>query len=226
LPQQIVLFSVIIYDFLVPFFFFFSLLISILPLRLATGKYIVKAGSENENTSGDEKDNPPVLHAGPLVDHMTGHHGSQQTHQIGHTIGDGDEEAGEAGGEIQVVDLEAGVDGSIQAHADDEDKAGEPQAVVDKAHGDQGHGGSILAQTVHQLADNGDGTVPPDEAVGQYAKQNGQDPHGQVGQRGYQTIGLDVHIQDSIHIGGQHGHQRFIAIVLTRMGHQNGIKGR
>jgi len=109
LPQQIVLFSVIIYDFLP----FFSLLISILPLRLATGKYIVKAGSENENTSGDEKDNPPVFHAGPLVDHMTGHHGSQQTHQIGHTIGDGDEKAGEAGGDIQVVDLEAGVDGSM-----------------------------------------------------------------------------------------------------------------
>lgn len=79
------------------------------------------------------------------IDQIAGRNWRQQTGQIGRAVGQRHQEAGEARRNVQMVDLEAGVDAAVQAHADRQHGDGGHTTATGVRGDDQTDGRSVLA---------------------------------------------------------------------------------
>lgn len=79
------------------------------------------------------------------IDQIAGRNRRQQTSQIGRAVGQRHQEAGEARRDVQMVDLEAGVDAAVQAHADRQHGNGGHAIAAGVRGDDQTDGRSVLA---------------------------------------------------------------------------------
>jgi len=158
---------------------------------------------------------------------MARSNGRQETRQVGRAVRDGHQKAGEARGEVQVVDLEAGVDASVQAHSNGEDGQGQSSITARVRGGDQGDARTVLANTVDHLPGGRvRESLRADHPIGDHRDEHGEEPHGQVGQGTEQTVRLQGEAEHLLHVGGQFGHQGLIAVVVTHVGKQDGVEGQ
>lgn len=159
----------------------------------------------------------------PALDDVPGDDGRQQAGDVGEAVGERHQDAREPGRDVQVVHLEPGVDASV-----------EPQA-----HGQHGHGGGGVAARVRRDAQTDRRAVLTDTVddlahlcvveaaagqhpVGHHRDEHGEEPHAQVGQRGYEAVILDGEVQNLPHEGGQLGHERLVAVVLPHVRQHDG----
>jgi len=151
----------------------------------------------------------------------------QKSSQIGRAVRDGHQKAGKARGEVQVVDLEAGVDASVQAHSNGEDRQGQSPIAARVRGGNQGDARTVLANTVDHLPGGRvRESLRADHPIGHQEDDQQEGPHGQVGQGTEQTVRLQGEAEHLLHVGGQFGHQGLIAVVVTHVGKQNGVEGQ
>lgn len=88
-----------------------------------------------------------------------------------------------------MVDLEARVDAAVEADTDGQQADRQPGTAAGVGGGDEGHSRAELADAVDDFArDRVVEAVRRDHPVGHVGDQHGEEPHGQVGQRRYETV--------------------------------------
>uniref|UniRef100_A0A182JM67 Uncharacterized protein n=1 Tax=Anopheles atroparvus TaxID=41427 RepID=A0A182JM67_ANOAO len=170
-------------------------------LALAGREDVVERRGEDVNARGDHKHDTPLGDRRLALDDVAGRHRCEQSGQVGRAVGERHQDACVPGREVEVVDLEPGIDATVKAHTNGQNGDGEPTAAAGVGRDDQCNRRPVLADAVGDLARPGVGDTAGREHPVRYpADHDREQPHRQL------------------------GHQGLVAVVLTQMRQQDRVE--
>lgn len=124
-----------------------------------------------------------------------------------------------------MVDLETGVDATVEADANGENGQCESTIAASVGGCNQGETRSVLTNAVDDLTRGHQGEAfRADHPVSHNGNEHGEQPHGQVGQRAEQTVRLEREAEHLLHVSRQLRHQCLVTVVVTHVCEQNRVE--